>query len=102
MTRLLPLVALLLPLPVHAGDDKPIPDIGPKGAIKKLHTGFKFTEGPAADGMGNIYFSDIPATTIHKVDKEGKLSVFTDKSNRANGLMFNGKGELVAAEMAGQ
>jgi gluconolactonase len=52
--------------------------------------------------MGNVYFSDIPATTIHKVDKEGKLSTFTDMSNRANGLMFNGKGELVAAEMAGQ
>lgn len=102
MKRLSYLLALLLATAAHAGEDKPIPGIGPNGEIKKLHSGFKFTEGPAADGMGNVYFSDIPATTIHKVDKEGKLSVFTAKSNRANGLMFNGKGELVAAEMAGQ
>lgn len=88
--------------PIRAGDDKPIPGIGPKGEAKKLHTGFKFTEGPAADGKGNVYFTDIPNTTIHKVDADGKLHTFTKESNRANGLMFNAKGELLACEMAGQ
>ncbi len=40
-------------VPVQAADDevKPIPGIGPTGKIVKLHTGFKFTEGPAADKM---------------------------------------------------
>jgi gluconolactonase len=89
-------------LPLHGGQKQAsIPGIGPAGEIKKLHTGFKFTEGPAADGKGNIFFSDIPDEKIYKVDAAGKLSVFTAKSNHANGLMFNAKGELVACEMDG-
>lgn len=78
-----------------------IPGLGPVGEIKKVHTGFAFTEGPAADNKGNIYFSDIPKETIHKIDLDGKISIFTDKSNHANGLMFNAQGELVACEMDG-
>ncbi len=100
--RLVPLIALVaFAAPLTAGEEK-IPHIGPVGKITKLHTKFQFTEGPAPDGKGNIYFSDIPAEKIYKVDAEGKLSVFNEKSNHANGLKFNGKGELVACEMDGQ
>jgi len=81
---------------------EPIPGIGPAGEVQKLHTNFKFTEGPASDGQGNLYFSNIPNATIHLLDASGKLSVFTDKSRHANGLMFNNMGELVACEMDGQ
>src|SRR5262245_13979239 len=81
---------------------KPIPGIGPAGKIVKLHTGFKFTEGPAADRAGNVYFSDIPDEKIYKVDTQGKLSVFREKSNHANGLAVNAKGEVVACEMDGR
>jgi gluconolactonase len=86
-------------------DDKqpqPISGIGPVGKIVKLHSDFKFTEGPAADREGNVYFSDIPNERIHKIDAAGKLSLFREKTNRANGLMLNAKGEIVACEMAGQ
>src|SRR4051794_13827027 len=83
------------------GEPKPIPGVGPVGKITKLHTGFKFTEGPAADKAGNVYFSDIPAEKIHKVDADGKLSVFSAKSKKANGLMVNAQGEIVACEMTG-
>jgi gluconolactonase len=99
-------LALIIALacPARGGDaePKPIPGIGPAGKIVKLHTGFKFTEGPAADREGNVYFSDIPNERIHKVDKDGKLSIFREKSNRANGLKVNAKGEVVACEMAGR
>lgn len=95
-------VAGSLPAADEKSGKSAIPGIGPVGEIKKLHTNFKFTEGPAADAEGNVYFSDIPAATIHKVDLDGKLSVFTDKSNTSNGLMFNAKGELFACEMEGQ
>lgn len=89
--------------PLYAGDDiKPIAGIGPVGKVTKLHSGFDFTEGPAPDAKGNVYFSDIPKEKIYKVDLEGKLSVFTEKSNHANGLKINAKGELVACEMDGQ
>jgi gluconolactonase len=97
------LSAGLLLLRFAAGEaPRPIPGIGPAGEIVKLHTNFKFTEGPAADRDGNVYFSDIPNERIHKVDAKGKLSVFREKSNRANGLMVNARGEIVACEMAGQ
>lgn len=100
--QLLPVIALLgLVVPLGAGEEK-IPNVGPAGKTTKLHTNFEFTEGPAVDAKGNVYFSDIPADKIYMVDVAGKLSVFTEKSNHANGLMFNGKGELVACEMDGQ
>jgi gluconolactonase len=92
------------PWPTLAADEEPkaIPGIGPVGKIVKLHTGFMFTEGPAADRNGNLYFSDIPAQRIYRVDAKGKLSTFREKSNRANGLKVNAKGEVVACEMAGR
>jgi len=88
-------LALLLWIPQ---ENKPIPGIGPAGEIVKLHTGFKFTEGPAADAEGNVYFSDIPSNRIHKVDLEGKLSTFLENSEGANGLMFDALGRLVACQ----
>jgi gluconolactonase len=99
----LSLALLSIPL-LPAQDEKPtrIEGIGPAGPIVKLHSGFKFTEGPAADREGNVYFTDIPNERINKVDADGKLSVFREKSNHANGLMLNAKGEIVACEMDGQ
>jgi gluconolactonase len=100
------LVSLAWPMirVLPAADERPmrIEGIGPAGPIAKLHTGFAFTEGPAADRNGNVYFSDIPNQRIHKVDADGKLSVFREKSNHANGLMLNAKGEIVACEGDGQ
>src|SRR5437879_4186548 len=85
-----------------AGDEtKPIPGIGPVGKIVKLHTGFKFTEGPTPDREGNVYFSDIPNERIHKVDKDGKLSVFREKSNRSNGLKVNARARSSPAKWLG-
>src|SRR5262245_53211983 len=109
MTRRMPIAGiccamwLAIAVPAGAGEkDKAIAGIGPTGKIVKLHTGFKFTEGPAADREGNVYFSDIPEEKIHKIDTKGKLSLFVEKSNSANGLMINAKGELVACEMDGR
>jgi gluconolactonase len=100
-----PVSVALLSMPLlPAADDKPmrIEGLGPVGPIVKLHTGFTFTEGPAADRRGNVYFTDIPNQRIHRVDAEGKLSIFREKSNHANGLMLNAKGEIVACEMDGR
>ena len=85
-----------------AAEGAEIPGIGPTGKIVKLHTGFAFTEGPAADAEGNVYFSDIPNSRIHKVGLDGKLSVFREPSEHTNGTMFNGAGELVCCEMDGR
>jgi gluconolactonase len=88
------------PLLVRAAD--PIPGIGPAGPVQKLHGGLMFTEGPASDGKGNLYFSDVAGNKLYKSDSGGSLSVILDPSNNTNGLMVNAAGNIVACEMAGR
>jgi len=57
---------------------------------------FSFTEGPAVDKEGNIFFTDQPNDKIWKYDTDGKLSVFMDKTGRSNGLYFDRKGNIVS------
>ena len=56
-----------------------------------------FTEGPAADAHGNLYFTNVPADRILKWDGKS-LTVFREKSNAANGLYFEPDGSLLACE----
>ncbi len=66
---------------------------------KKLAGDFQFTEGPAADARGDVYFSDIPANRILKWSvEEGKLSTFLENSGGANGLYFDKDGNLLACQ----
>lgn len=86
---------------VAIGAAEDIPGIGPVGKAQRLHTDFAFTEGPAVDGEGNLYFTDIPNNRIHKRDAKGTLSVFAEPSGHCNGLMVVGN-RLLACEMDGQ
>ena len=70
--------------------------IVPDAQIEKLATGFKFTEGPAADAQGNVFFTDIPNNRIHKWSTDGKLTTFIENSGAANGLFFDKSGNLIA------
>ena len=64
-------------------------------SLKLISSQFKFTEGPAADDKGNVFFTDQPNNEIWKYDLNGKLSLFTDKAGRANGTYFDKKGNLI-------
>ena len=64
--------------------------------VEKLADGFLFTEGPAVDKQGNVYFTDQPNNRIMKWATDGKLSVFLDKTGRANGMYFDKKGNLLS------
>jgi gluconolactonase len=67
------------------------------GAVPMLVSNqFSFTEGPAVDKKGNIFFTDQPNDKIWKYGTDGKLSVFLEKSGRSNGLHFDGRGNLLA------
>jgi gluconolactonase len=57
---------------------------------------FSFTEGPAVDRYGNIFFTDQPNNKIWKYDTEGKLSIFLDSAGRSNGMYFDKKGNLIS------
>lgn len=57
---------------------------------------FSFTEGPATDNDGNVFFTDQPNNAIWKYDTNGTLSLFMEKSGRSNGLYFDKKGNIIA------
>ena len=48
--------------------------IAPGAGLEKLVDDCKFTEGPAADADGNVYFTDQPNDRILKWSIDGKLS----------------------------
>lgn len=56
---------------------------------------FSFTEGPAADKEGNIFFTDQPNNKIWKYGIDGNLTLFLDNAGRSNGTYFDHKGNLV-------
>ncbi len=68
------------------------------GELKILGDTFTFTEGPAADAMGNVYFTDIPKEHIHLYSIDGNLKLFRENSGGANGLYFAKNGSLYACE----
>lgn len=68
-----------------------------KGAVlTKLSDQYSFTEGPAADKKGNIYFTDQPNNRIMKWSVDGVLSVYMENAGRANGMYFDREGNLLA------
>lgn len=70
--------------------------VQPGATVRQVSNQFIFTEGPAADKAGNIYFTDQPNDKIWKYDTDGKLSLFLDKTGRSNGLYFDKKDNLIA------
>ena len=65
--------------------------------VKLLADGFEFTEGPAVDAEGNVFFTDQPNNRIHIWSTDGKLSIFRhDNPGRSNGLYFDRHGNLLA------
>ena len=64
--------------------------------VKLLADGFIFTEGPAVDSKGNVFFTDQPNDRILKWSLDNKLSVFLKPAGRSNGLYFDKKGNLIA------
>ncbi|MDG2219750.1 MAG: SMP-30/gluconolactonase/LRE family protein [Rubripirellula sp.] len=77
--------------------------IQPLGEFELVKDGFTFTEGPAWDpAAGALYFTDIPNTTIHRLDRDDQLTAFTTDSKHANGLMVAADGRLLACQMDGQ
>jgi|TARA_B110000503_G_scaffold109448_1_gene163768 gluconolactonase len=58
---------------------------------------FAFTEGPAVDMVGNVFFTDQPNDQIWKWSAEsGEISVFMEGCGRSNGLYFDKEGYLWA------
>jgi gluconolactonase len=73
------------------------PVIAPGAELQRIPGDFSFTEGPATDRFGNVYFTDQPNDRIMKWSAvEGKITTFLQPSGRSNGLYFDTDGNLLA------
>lgn len=72
------------------------PVIADGATLQLVSNQFKFTEGPATDKDGNVFFTDQPNDKIWKYDTSGKLSVFLDNAGRSNGMCFDNNGNLIS------
>jgi gluconolactonase len=66
----------------------------------EIATTIAFTEGPAVDRQGNVYFTDIINQRIMRLSSDGVLSTYRERSNAANGLLIDPQERLVACEGA--
>lgn len=73
-------------------------DIVPASARLAPLNQVAFTEGPVWHPDGSVYFSDIENNRIMRRDASGGLSVFRTPSGKANGLVFDLQGRLIACE----
>lgn len=90
---------LLVFLTACSESSTPIPGIGPIDGIQRVATDFGFTEGPAVDSEGGIYFSDLESEKIFHRSITGDLTTFVEASARANGLMVDEeRNRLLACE----
>ena len=94
------ITAMMTPaLPAHSND------IVAEGETPvRVADSYSFTEGPAADERGDVYFTDQPNNKIYRWDCEsGKITLFTDQSGRSNGMYFDAQGNLITcADMDNQ
>jgi gluconolactonase len=86
----------------HSGlevrDDR-LPGIAGDGEATKVQGGFQFLEGPVWDpGEQSLIFSDIPASRLYRLAKDGAISVYREQTNMANGNAWDLQGRLVTCE----
>lgn len=70
--------------------------IAPGAELHQVAADYQFTEGPAVDARGNVYFTDQPNDRIMRWSTDGTVSVFMEGTGRANGLFFDPQGNLIA------
>ncbi len=91
------------PLPSRAAVDYEGLDsddyLGPVEVLAKVEDEQVFTEGPAVDRQGNVYFTNVPMSKILRWNPHTrKLTVFRENTNKTNGLYFDPSGRLLACE----
>lgn len=59
-------------------------------------SGYKFTEGPAVNAKGEVFFNDVGNSKTYKVGSDGKPAVYIEDSSRGDGQAFGPDGRLYA------
>lgn len=87
------------PTPIRAGLGSPqlqeilIPGEG----WRLVAEGYKFTEGPAVNAAGEVFFNEVPTSKTFKIGLDGTVSAWLDgTSNKGDGQSFGPDGRLYA------
>lgn len=92
------------PEPVKAGQgSQQLKDILiPGEGWQLVGEGYKFTEGPATNDKGEVFFNDVGASKTYKVGADGKPAAWLADSKRGDGQRFGPDGRLYANAAAEQ
>ena len=63
---------------------------------KLVEQGYKFTEGPAVNAKGDVFFNDVGASKTLRVTQDGTAKEFLGDSKRGDGQAFGPDGRLYA------
>jgi sugar lactone lactonase YvrE/enterochelin esterase-like enzyme len=63
---------------------------------KLVGEGYKFTEGPATNAKGEVFFNDVGASKTYRINADGRPEVFLADSKRGDGQRFGPDGKLYA------
>jgi sugar lactone lactonase YvrE/enterochelin esterase-like enzyme len=63
---------------------------------KLVADGYKFTEGPAVNAKGEVFFNDVPSSKTYKVGLDGQVSQFLGDTQKGDGQAFGPDGRLYA------
>ncbi len=88
------------PQPVKTGQSKNATldaILVPGAGWQLVSEGYRFTEGPAVNAKGEVFFNDVPNRKTYKVGLDGKVSVFLADTRGGDGQVFGADGRLYAA-----
>lgn len=72
----------------------------PEEGWQLVGEGYRFTEGPAVNAKGEVFFNDVPNSKTYKIGLDGQVSLFLADSKRGDGQAFGPDGRLYAAAAA--
>ncbi len=72
--------------------------VADSATLQTLGKSYQFTEGPAVNAQGEIFFTDLRVSRIYRIALDEKISVWRENTGGANGLYFDANGNLVICE----
>jgi gluconolactonase len=89
------LTTILMSQPLPAAEMPPV--VAPGAKLEQASGDCKFTEGPASDKAGNVFFTDQPNDRILMWSAaDNSVTEWLKPAGRSNGLCFDNAGQLIA------
>ena len=90
------------PNPIKAGESKNVylkDLLIPGEGWQLVSEGYRFTEGPATNAKGEVFYNDVVNTKTYKIGLDGKVSEFITDTKKRDGQNFGPDGRLYVASV---